>query len=41
MNECTNDVCGRVERGVSGGVKKLVWWWPKREEFCGMATEKQ
>ena len=21
------------KRGVSGGVKKLVWWWPKRKEL--------
>ena len=37
--ECSNDECGvrrvggKAEKGVSGGVKKLVWWWPKREEL--------
>ena len=37
--KCTNDVCGmrreagREERGVNGGMKKLVGRWPKREEL--------
>ena len=37
--ECTNDVCGmrreggRGKRGVNGGMKKRVGWWPKTEEL--------
>ena len=38
VKECINDVCGmnvlmdRQERGVNGGVKKLVWPWSNIEE---------
>ena len=31
--ECTNDVCGREEMGVNGGMKKWVGRWQKREEL--------
>ena len=46
MKECTNDECGmrqicQKRRGVSGGVKELVWWSTKRDELLGMAAEKR
>ena len=29
-----HEICGPAEeRGVNGGMKKLVWQWPKREEI--------
>lgn len=31
----------REERGVSHGVKNLVWQWPKWEEHREMAAEKK
>ena len=47
VKECTNDACGVTcereenKRGVSGGVKQLVWSQPKREELLRMTTEKK